>query len=109
AALYTERLVKRSSLEQMWTPFKLNDGKISDYGFGWGIANKPSHRAVAHGGGIPGFTTDIRRLYDDKVTIIVLTNMDGHNPGAMGAKIAGMFVPAVAVADEKPVSDTDVK
>src|SRR4029078_635378 len=39
AALYTEKLLKRSSLEQMWTPAKLNDGQPNPghYGFGWEI------------------------------------------------------------------------
>src|SRR6184192_250207 len=31
AALYTERLLKRSSLQQMWTPMKLKNGKATDY------------------------------------------------------------------------------
>jgi CubicO group peptidase (beta-lactamase class C family) len=35
AALYTEKLLKESSLQQMWTPVKLNDGKTENYGFGW--------------------------------------------------------------------------
>jgi CubicO group peptidase (beta-lactamase class C family) len=39
AALYTEKLLKRASLEQMWTPVALNDGKPNSdhYGFGWFI------------------------------------------------------------------------
>jgi CubicO group peptidase (beta-lactamase class C family) len=36
AALSGERLLKRSSLEQMWAPARLNDGKPVVYGFGWG-------------------------------------------------------------------------
>jgi CubicO group peptidase (beta-lactamase class C family) len=39
AALYTEKLLKRSSLEEMWTPVKLNDGKTHPYGFGWALAS----------------------------------------------------------------------
>ena len=35
AALYTEKLIKRSTLEQMWTPVKLNDGMTYPYGFAW--------------------------------------------------------------------------
>jgi CubicO group peptidase (beta-lactamase class C family) len=35
AALYTEKLLKRASLDEMWTPVKLNDGKTHPYGFGW--------------------------------------------------------------------------
>src|SRR5262249_28410918 len=37
AALYTEKLVKKATLEQIWTPVKLNDGKTYPYGFGWSL------------------------------------------------------------------------
>ena len=39
AALYTEKLLKRPSLEQMWTPVKTTDGKSHPYGFGWAIGD----------------------------------------------------------------------
>ena len=50
AALYTEKLLKRSSLDQMWTPVKLNDGKPNSdhYGFAWfinDVQRPPRHRA----------------------------------------------------------------
>src|SRR6476660_7860431 len=44
AALYTEKLLKRSSLDQMWTPVKLNDGKTYPYGFGWALNVVRGHR-----------------------------------------------------------------
>ena len=48
AALYTEELLKRSSLEQMWTVAKLRSGKpnAGHYGFGWFIESSNGHRVV---------------------------------------------------------------
>jgi hypothetical protein len=43
AALCTEKLLKKSSLQQMWTPVKLNSGKSYPYGFGWNISNANGH------------------------------------------------------------------
>ncbi len=40
AALYTEKLIKRSTLEQMWTPVKLNDGTTYPYGFAWRVSRR---------------------------------------------------------------------
>src|SRR5207237_10531038 len=37
AALYRDRLLKRSSLAQMWAPAKLNDGKAATYRLGWRV------------------------------------------------------------------------
>jgi CubicO group peptidase (beta-lactamase class C family) len=77
AALSTEKLLKRSSLEQMWTPMKLSSGKSTDYGFGWVVTNYQKPNAfVHHGGGIPGFTTYIARYLGNRITVVVFTNAE---------------------------------
>src|SRR5215813_9193372 len=91
AALYTDKLLRRSSLDMMWTPVKLNDGKTQQYGFGWGFGNARGHRIIEHGGAWQGFTTYIARYVDDKLTIIVLTNLAGANPGKIAHGIAGLY------------------
>jgi CubicO group peptidase (beta-lactamase class C family) len=50
AALYSEKLLKRASLDLMWTPAKLNDGKTMQYGFGWMFGEMRGHRVIRHGG-----------------------------------------------------------
>src|SRR5262245_30388277 len=50
AALYTDRLLKQSARDQMWTRVKLNNGTSSDYGFGWELSTITGHRDVHHGG-----------------------------------------------------------
>jgi CubicO group peptidase (beta-lactamase class C family) len=79
AALYTTRLVKQSSLDAIWTPVKLNDGKTYPYGFGWDLAPKNGHRAVSHDGAWQGFTMSISRYVEDRLTVIVMTNLDENN------------------------------
>jgi CubicO group peptidase (beta-lactamase class C family) len=98
AALYTERLLKRSSLEQMWTPVKLNDGMANPrgYGFGWFIHDARGHRLIEHEGAWQGFTTNISRYVEDKVTIVVLTNLEGADPAKLSHDVAAMYVPALA-------------
>jgi CubicO group peptidase (beta-lactamase class C family) len=79
AALYTTRLVKQTSLDAIWTPVKLNDGKTYPYGFGWDLAPKNGHRAVSHDGAWQGFTMSISRYVGDRLTVIVMTNLDENN------------------------------
>jgi CubicO group peptidase (beta-lactamase class C family) len=79
AALYTTRLVKQSSLDAIWTPVKLNDGKTYPYGFGWDLAPKNGHHAVSHDGAWQGFTMSISRYVEDRLTVIVMTNLDENN------------------------------
>jgi CubicO group peptidase (beta-lactamase class C family) len=96
AALYTEKLLKRASLAQMWTPVKLNNGKTQAYGFGWGFADVNGHHVIEHGGAWQGFTTYIARYVDDKLTVIVLTNRAGADPGRVAHGIAALYNPELA-------------
>jgi len=56
-ALLSNALIKKESRERAWTPFKLNDGTNTGYGYGWSISEYEGHRLVEHGGGIMGFST----------------------------------------------------
>jgi len=96
AALYTEKLLKRSSLEQMWTPVKLNAGNTFPYGFGWGFANVRGHRVIEHGGSWQGFKAQISRYVDDKLTIILFANQTSANQAKLTHNIAGIINPELA-------------
>jgi CubicO group peptidase (beta-lactamase class C family) len=74
-ALYTERLIKRSTLEEAFTPMKLNDGAFSNYGFGWSLRTDSTlGKIVSHTGDNPGYKTQIIRYIDQEKTIILLNN-----------------------------------
>jgi len=94
AALYTEKLLKRSSLEQMWTPARLNDGQpnAGHYGFGWVIASVHGHRVLGHEGEWQGFDTHISRYVDDKLTVVVLTNLASCRPYEITHHVAGLYI-----------------
>jgi CubicO group peptidase (beta-lactamase class C family) len=96
AALYTEKLLKRSSLDQMWTVVKLRNGEPNPghYGFGWEILSKNGHRVLDHGGAWQGFKSHISRYVDDKLTIVVLANLDSAQPGRIADHVAGMYLAA---------------
>lgn len=100
AALYTEKLLKRSSFDQMWTPARLNNGKNADlgYGFGWMTGEIRGNRFVRHGGGWQGFSTHILRYVDRKLTVIVLTNLANLNASPIADGIAALYEPEVAPA-----------
>ena len=105
AALYTERIIKRSSLEAMWKPGQLDDGSAYPNGIGWFIANAKGHRIVFHDGGGPGFCAAISRYLDDRFTIIVLTNICHGHSDVMKiiGKIAEIYIPDTKGAN--PIKD----
>jgi CubicO group peptidase (beta-lactamase class C family) len=108
AVLYTEKVLTRSSLDQMWTKTALKGGSSRDYGFGWSVGDYRGHKLIGHGGGIHGFTTDIARFVDDKLTVIVLTNLSGGsaNPATIARGIAAIYLTDLA---DKEIDDKDPK
>lgn len=84
-ALYTEKLINKSSLDKIFTPFK---GK---YGYGWGIRTLFNRNRISHGGGIDGFRTDISRWVDDDACIIVLSNLENAPAGKISRDLAAIL------------------
>jgi CubicO group peptidase (beta-lactamase class C family) len=96
AALYTEKLLKRSSLAEMWTPVTLKDGKTVPYGFGWDVEAVRGHRIVEHGGAWQGFKSYIARYPDDRLTVVVFANLAEANPGKIAHGVAAIYNPELA-------------
>jgi len=71
-ALYNNILVSDSTLNEAFTPFTLNNGEKSNYGFGWGIDE--SNSRVSHSGGWVGFSTYIQRDLKEHLELVILTN-----------------------------------
>lgn len=98
AALYTENLLKKSSLDQMWTVYKAGGGATApvNYGFGWELNTYHGHRVISHSGGTPGFSSVIYRFVDDRLTVIVLTNHADRVIDHLAIDVAGIYIPALA-------------
>jgi CubicO group peptidase (beta-lactamase class C family) len=73
-ALYTDKIIKLETLQRAFTPYRLNDDSLTNYGYGWRIYNDDKGKIVMHSGGLAGFRTYIERHLDTKSTIIILTN-----------------------------------
>ena len=105
AALYTQGIVKQSSLEAMWTPVPIDNGSAYPGGMGWFIASAKGHRVVFHTNGGIGFCGVISRYLDDRLTIIVMTNVGASHadPMKIVGKAAEIYLPDTKGAN--PVKD----
>jgi CubicO group peptidase (beta-lactamase class C family) len=94
AALYTEQLLKRSSLDLMFTPMKLKNGQTnkSNYGFGWEIDQRNGHRCIHHDGSWQGFETAVARYVDDHLTVVALDNLADSDPGKIVRHVAEIYL-----------------
>lgn len=91
AALYGQKLLKKSSLDQMWTPVKLNNGETRPYGFGWALSDVRGQKLIEHGGAWQGFTSYIARYVGEKLTVIILTNRAGAKPGDIAHAVEKLY------------------
>lgn len=84
-ALYTDKVLHKASRDKMWTVVKNN------YAYGWSVGQAYGHRQIGHGGGINGFSTFIARYPDDDAVVIVLSNNEAANSGAIANSLAGVL------------------
>jgi CubicO group peptidase (beta-lactamase class C family) len=96
-ALFGGKVVTPSSLKRMTTPYVLKSGEPTGYGYGLQIATLRGRRAIRHGGGIFGFSTDALYLPDQDVFVAVFSNNAAG--GSIGPGLPASKLAALAVGD----------
>jgi CubicO group peptidase (beta-lactamase class C family) len=79
AALRSGGLVSEELLESAFIPCKLNDGRNTEYGFGWFITVKDDVKILHHAGETSGFLHKFIRVPEEKMALIILTNRDSYD------------------------------
>jgi hypothetical protein len=88
----------------MTTPFKNN------YAFGLVAATKDGHKLISHGGGIEGFNTSLNYYPDDKLTVIVLGNLNGAASDQLADNLGKVALgQSVVLASERKVVEVSPK
>jgi len=80
-ALQKNSILSKAQQEKAYTPVK------NKYGYGWGIDSIEGKRKVSHGGGIHGFTTNISRIPEDDICIVLLSNASDPTLGEITKSI----------------------
>jgi CubicO group peptidase (beta-lactamase class C family) len=108
AALGGEKLLKQSTLKQMWTLYESARGKERErhgfsQGLGWHIPNYPNRQVISHNGGIKGFSTNVTRFIDDEVTVILFCNLEAiARPDVITKGLAEHFIPDLVTEPLQP-------
>ena len=101
-ALYTDKLLKQTSLAAIYTPVK------NEYGYGWGVSKMHNRTLYAHNGGINGFSTVILRFPVERATVIVLSNYEPAPTGNIARDLAAiMFGEKYELPAERVVAKVD--
>ena len=82
--LFGGKVLSPASLQKMTTPFQHN------YACGLVVATLNGHKAIEHTGGIEGFNTALTYYPEDKLTVVVLSNLNGGAPLNIAHKLAAV-------------------
>lgn len=85
-ALLNHRLVSPAIEKQMWTRQKTSDGKLTEYGLGFGIDDQNGLK-VSHGGKQDEATTRLVIYPEKNHGIVVMTNCGYGDPAAISTAI----------------------
>jgi CubicO group peptidase (beta-lactamase class C family) len=98
AALNGTSFLRPESRREWWTPFTLNNGKPSVYGFGWRISEIRGHKMIGHTGQTAGFGAANFRYVNDGISVLVLTNQGEIGLGGqLAARIAKVYIPSLSL------------
>lgn len=103
-ALYTEKLVKKATMERIFTPDKNN------YAYGWNVDEQFKHKRITHNGGINGFNAHLARFVNDDACIVVLSNRIPSDAGKIGRDLAAiLFNEKYSLPVERKIVAVDTK
>lgn len=74
ASLTSYKLIKEETLNLALTPYKLNNGSYTNYGFGFEIKTENNQKVITHSGMINGFQSNMILFPDNKLFGIAISN-----------------------------------
>jgi CubicO group peptidase (beta-lactamase class C family) len=101
--LFVDKVLKTASLDKMTALFKNN------YAIGLMVETVGGHKKISHGGGIEGFNTILTYYPDDKLTVVVLANLNGPVADIAGKLAAVAHGETVTLPGERKDTTLDSK
>lgn len=103
-AIHAGKVIKKETLARAFADPKLNNGKNTHYGYGWGLNDINGSLTYEHSGGIFGYLSNGIYLPKEDVYVVVLSNCDCNPPGEVSTRMA-----AIAIGKPYPESTASVK
>jgi len=103
---YDNKLGKGSQnlINMMLTQGKLNNGEVLPYAFGLNISLYGGLRTISHGGSAVGYQAQYMQFPEQRLSIVILSNLSNFNTGRIARKIADLYL-----ADQFPEPPTPRK
>ncbi len=91
-AIRDNTLITAKSKAKAHANTTLNNGDLTNYGYGWQINELNNKLSIEHGGGIFGFVTQGVYVPDEDIYAVVLTNANGNSPQDITLRLASMVM-----------------
>jgi CubicO group peptidase (beta-lactamase class C family) len=97
-ALGSGRVLRPTTLDSYWKPITISSGASQEFGLGsWYIDNSIPGGFKLHEGGVRAAVAYGR---DERLTIVVLTNLQGANPFGWIEEIRSLYAPSRATTEK---------
>lgn len=105
AALFSGRLLKLATFEQMTSVVQLSDGTAGASGMAWFVDEFHGHPFILHNGStLGGYSSVVYHYLNDKLGVAVLCNIDRWNAVNVAAQhVAGLVVPGISTSSLPPL------
>jgi CubicO group peptidase (beta-lactamase class C family) len=88
--MHTAQTVIR--LEPPWTLY-YSDAHFLNYGLGWFLHDHRGRKVVEHGGNIDGMSALVAMIPEERLGLVILTNMNGSLlPGAIASRVYDVYL-----------------
>lgn len=91
-ALSQNKLLNATETQKAFSRYKLNNGELFNYGYGWHIKETSGWPARAHGGSIFGFKSMGVYLPGEDIYVVGLTNCDCNSPTILTENMAKLVI-----------------
>jgi len=91
-ALSSDTILTEDTRRLMWSPVVLSDGTAAQAGLGWGLGPFAGRRRISHSGGLPGFVSQYWRFPDERLTIVLLINLDDVDADTIMSGVAQRYL-----------------
>ncbi len=88
SAVLHYKVLSKSTLDKAHISYKLNNGKLTGYGYGWDLNDIKHNIAISHGGGVTGYLTFSLYLPQKDIFVAVFSNCTCKNPRKIAIKLA---------------------
>jgi CubicO group peptidase (beta-lactamase class C family) len=87
-AIFNYKIVSKSTLDKAHSSYKLNNGKLTGYGYGWDLNNIKNNKIILHGGSVSGYLTFSLYIPEKDIFVAVLSNCTCNRPRKTALKLA---------------------